>query len=106
MGDMKGSDDRVSGETCSGGEEPTGGASSERDKAVAAGAGVGGLGSSEEAMPDPWWSGENMEERSETTCFAVERSGKGEGDGPQGLATPDKVRKLQITLYRNLGANG
>jgi group II intron reverse transcriptase/maturase len=101
---MKGSDNRVSGETCSGGEEPTGGASSETDKAVAAGAGVGGLGSSEEAMPDLWWSGENMEERSETTCFAVERSGKGEGDGPQGLPTPDKVRKLQITLYRKAKA--
>ena len=116
MGDIKGSDDRLSGETCSGGEEPTGGASSETDKAVTAGAGGGGLGSSEEAMPDLWWSGENMEERSETTCFAVERSGKGRGDGPSGLPTPDKVRKLQITLYRKakaeklpkaiLGANG
>ena len=34
MGDMKGSDERVSGETSIGGEEPTGGASPVKDKAA------------------------------------------------------------------------
>ena len=95
-----------SGEICSGGEEPSGGTSPVTDKAVRAGAEVGGLGSSEETVPDLWWSGQNAEERSETTCSAVGKSGKGRGDGPAaaGLATPDKVRKLQITLYRKAKA--
>ena len=95
MGDMRGSDDRVSGETCSGEEHSTGGTTPEREKAHRAGAGVGGLGSSEDL-----WDRITQRERSETTCSAVAKSGKGRGDGPQGLPTPDKVRQLQITLYR------
>ena len=95
-----GSDVKRSGEICSGGKKPICGASPETDKAASAGAEVGGLGSSEDTVPDLWRSGQNTEERSETTYSAVEKSGKGRGDGSQGLPTPDKVRKLQITLYR------
>lgn len=51
-------------------------------------------------MLDLWWSGENMEEPRGATYSAVERSGAGRGDGPKGIGTPDKVRKLQVTLYR------
>jgi len=87
-----------------GGEEPTGGASSEKDKATWADGGVGDIRSSKEAMPDLWWSGENMEERRDVTCSAVERSGKGRGDGPRGIITPAKVRKLQVALYRKAKA--
>lgn len=32
------------------------------------------------------------------------KSGEGQGDGPQGLPTPDNVRELQITLYRKAKA--
>ena len=39
-------------------------------------------------------------ERRELTCSESERRSKGQGDGSQELPTPDKVRKLQITLYR------
>ncbi len=83
-----GSEVKRSGEICSGGEEPSGGASSATDKAVSAGAEVGGLGSSEDTVPDLWWSGQSAEERSETTCSAAGKSGKGRGDGPPRLATP------------------
>ena len=99
-----GSEVKRSGEICSGGKEPNGGTSPATDKTARAGAEVGGLGSSEDAVPDLWWSGQNTEERSETTCFAVGKSGKGRGDGLKGLPTPDKVRKLQITLYRKAKA--
>ena len=56
---------------------------------------VGDLGSS----VDLW--GITQEEPSGVTCFAESGSGKGSGDGPRrGLPAPNKVRKLQITLYR------
>jgi len=40
------------------------------------------------------------------TCSNARRRSEGGGDGPRGLATPetDKVRKLQITLYRKAKA--
>lgn len=63
-------------------------------------AGVGGIRSSEENMPDLFWSGENMEERRDATCSAGRKSKEGRGDGPRGLPAPDKVRQLQIILYR------
>ncbi len=58
-----------------------------------------------EASVVVWWLGQNTEERRDAACSAVERSGEGRGDGPQGLTTPDKVRKLQITLYRKAKAD-
>ncbi len=41
-----------------------------------------------------------MGERRDATCSAGEKRREGCGDGPQGLTAPDKVRQLQITLYR------
>ena len=61
--------------------------------------GVGGVRSSEEAVPDLWF-GQNTEERRDATCSAGEKRREGWGDGPRGLTAPDKVRQLQITLYR------
>ena len=62
--------------------------------------GVGGVRSSDDTVPDLWWSGELTEERRDATCSAEVKSSKGRGDGPRGLPAPDQVRKLQITLYR------
>jgi RNA-directed DNA polymerase len=99
VGDMRGSDDRISGETCSGERNSTGGTTPVKEKANRAGAGVGGLGSS-----DDLWEKITQGERSETTCSVAAKSGKGRGDGLQGLPTPSKVRELQITLYRKAKA--
>ena len=100
-----GSDARVNGEICRGGRKPTASASpATPGKAGRAVAEVGGPGSSDDAVLDLWWSGENTAERSGVTCSAVEKSGEGRGDGPHGLPTPDKVRELQITLYRKAKA--
>jgi group II intron reverse transcriptase/maturase len=60
---------------------------------------VGGVRSSVDSMLDLWF-GENMEERRDATCSGGQKRRAGCGDGPQGLTTPEKVRKLQITLYR------
>jgi retron-type reverse transcriptase len=46
------------------------------------------------------WFGENMEERRDATCSVGPKRREGCGDGRQKLTTPEKVRKLQITLYR------
>jgi group II intron reverse transcriptase/maturase len=62
--------------------------------------GVGGVRSSDEAVLDLWWLGEHTAERRDATCSAGEKRREGCGDGPQGLPAPDKVRQLQITLYR------
>ena len=80
-------------------EDSTGGATPETGKAVRAVAEVGGIRSSEEPVPD-LWSGEQTGERRDATCSAGEKSREGRGDGPGGLPAPDKVRQLQITLYR------
>ncbi len=40
----------------------------------------------------------------EGTCQHAQKRGKGAGDGPQGIQTPDKLRKLQIALYRKAKA--
>ena len=81
-------------------EDSTGGATRSKGEAVRAVTGVGGVRSSEEAMLDLWWSGENMAEPRDATCSAEVKSDEGCGDGPQGLQAPNNVRKLQITLYR------
>jgi len=39
------------------------------------------------------------------TCSDAPRRSKGPGDGPKGIETPEKVRKLQIALYRKAKAD-
>ena len=68
-------------------------------KAAQAMAEVGGVRSSDDSVPDLWF-GQPTEERRDATCSAGEKSREGCGDGPRGLTAPDKVRQLQITLYR------
>src|SRR5215218_7080875 len=80
-------------------EDSTGGATPLKGEAVRATTGVGGARSSDDPVPDLWF-GEHTEERRGVTCSAGEKRREGRGDGPQGLTTPEKVRKLQITLYR------
>jgi RNA-directed DNA polymerase len=41
----------------------------------------------------------------EGTCSDATKRGKGQGDGPRGIQTPAKVRKLQIALYRKAKAD-
>jgi RNA-directed DNA polymerase len=82
------------------GRKDSTGGTTRKGKAERAIAGVGGIRSSEEDMPDLFWSGENMEERRDATCSAGRKSKEGRGDGPRGLPAPDKVRQLQIILYR------
>src|SRR5271170_4224695 len=80
-------------------ENSTGGATPTKGKAVRAVTEVGGVRSSDDPVPD-LWSGQPTEERRDATCSAEVKSSEGRGDGPQGLPAPEKVRKLQITLYR------
>jgi len=80
-------------------QDSTGDTTPQKGKAARAVAGVGGVRSSDEAAPDLWF-GQNADERRDATCSAEVKRNKGRGDGPQGLPAPDKVRKLQITLYR------
>ena len=80
-------------------KEATGGATPLPEKAVRAVAEVGGVRSSDDPVPD-LWSGERAGERRDATCSAGEKRREGRGDGPRGLPAPDKVRQLQITLYR------
>lgn len=102
---MMRSDAWVSGEICDGGEKPTASPSpATPGKVERAVAEVGGPGSSDDTVLDLWWLGENTVEPSGATCSAVEKSSKGRGDGPRGLPTPNKVRELQITLYRKAKA--
>lgn len=102
VGDMIGSDVKISRDPSvgdSGKPGSTSGASSAKSEAVWAGRGVGGVHSSEDQVPD-LWSGENTWERRDATCSAGEKRKEGRGDGSQGLPAPDKVRQLQISLYR------
>jgi len=80
-------------------KDSTDGTTPETEKAVRAVAEVGGVRSSDDPVPD-LWSGEPAEERRDATCSAGEKRREGRGDGPRGLPAPDKVRQLQITLYR------
>jgi RNA-directed DNA polymerase len=41
----------------------------------------------------------------EGTCSDATRRSEGQGDGPRGIQTPEKVRKLQIALYRKAKAD-
>lgn len=80
-------------------QDSTGGATSETGKAVQAVAEVGGVRSSDDPVLDLWF-GQYAEERRDATCSAEVKSKEGRGDGPKGLTAPNKVRQLQITLYR------
>ncbi|TCO87861.1 group II intron reverse transcriptase/maturase, partial [Chthoniobacter flavus] len=80
-------------------KDSTDGTTPETEKAVRAVAEVGGVRSSDDIVPDLWF-GQPTEERRDVTCSAGEKSREGRGDGPRGLPAPDKVRQLQITLYR------
>ena len=80
-------------------ENSTGGTTSSKGKAVRARTGVGGVRSSDDPVPDLWF-GQPTEERRDATCSAEVKRREGCGDGPRGLTAPDKVRQLQITLYR------
>src|SRR5258708_14065598 len=78
---------------------PTGGATPPKGEAARPVAEVGGVRSSDDPAPDLWF-GQPAGERRDATCSAGERRREGRGDGPQGLTAPEKVRQLQITLYR------
>ena len=78
-------------------KDSTGGATSTTGEVVRPMAEVGGVRSSDDPVPDLWWSGQNMGERRDATCSAVEKRNEGRGDGPRGLPAPEKVRQLQIT---------
>ena len=80
-------------------EDSTGGTTSVKGEAAQAMAEVGGVRSSHDPVPDLWF-GQPTEERRDATCSAGEKRREGCGDGPRGLTAPDKVRQLQITLYR------
>lgn len=43
--------------------------------------------------------------RRQGTCLDASKRSKGRGDGPRGIQTPAKVRKLQIALYRKAKAD-
>jgi hypothetical protein len=78
VGDMSGSDARVSGEICHGEERSLNWRHNlTKGEAVWARAEVGGVGSSDDPVPDLWFG-----------QLAGERSGKGGGDGPRGLQAP------------------
>ena len=81
-------------------EDSTGGATPKKGEAARAVAEVGGVRSSDDRVPDLWWSGENTKERRDATCSAEVKRNEGRGDGPRGLPAPERVRQLQITLYR------
>jgi len=80
-------------------QDSTGGATSSKREADQVMAEVGGVRSSDDPAPD-LWSEQPAEERRDATCSAKVKSSEGRGDGPRGLPAPEKVRKLQITLYR------
>ena len=80
-------------------EDSTGGTTPLKGEAVRATTAVGGVRSSDESVPDLWF-GQPTEEPRDATCSAEVKRSKGRGDGPRGLPAPDKVRELQITLYR------
>lgn len=80
-------------------EDSTGGTTPSKEEAVRAMTEVGGVRSSDDPVPDLWF-GQPAEEPRDATCSAEVKRSKGRGDGPQGLPAPDKVRALQITLYR------
>ncbi len=80
-------------------QDSTGGTTPTKGKAVQARTEVGGVRSSDNPVPDLWF-GQPAGERRDATCSAGAKRREGRGDGPRGLPAPEKVRQLQITLYR------
>src|SRR4051794_22186475 len=78
----------------------TGGATPSKEEAARPMAEVGGVRSSDDPVPDLHWPGQNTGERRDATCSAEVKRKAGCGDGSRELPAPEKVRKLQITLYR------
>ncbi|MBV9129332.1 MAG: group II intron reverse transcriptase/maturase [Verrucomicrobia bacterium] len=76
------------------------GGTTTKGKAEQIDSGVGSVHSSEDTVPDLWWTGKYAEERRDATCSTGSKRREGCGDGLRGLTAPDKVRQLQITLYR------
>ena len=70
-------------------QNSTGGTTPQKGEAVEAMAGVGGVRSSDDPVPD-LWSGQPAEERRDATCSAEVTSSEGRGDGPQGLQAPNR----------------
>ena len=70
-------------------QNPTGGATPTKGKAVQVTAEVGGVRSSDDPAPD-LWSGQPAEERRDATCSVAVKSSEGRGDGPRGLQAPYK----------------
>ncbi len=103
-GGMYGKGGRVRQETCGGGPEgPTAGTSRECGKAGLPIAGVGDLHSSVDARESI-----TREERREGTCSNADKRSEGlamAGDESLWIATPPKIRKLQIALYRKAKAD-
>src|SRR4030095_7534646 len=104
--DSTGGTTPAKGEAVRTGTEPSGGGSRETDcRRQPEGCGarsaqhqLGDVRSSDDSVPDLWF-GEPTEERRDATCSAEVKRNEGCGDGPEGLPAPDKVRKLQITMY-------
>lgn len=75
-------------------------------EAEAAGAEVGVLHSNVDLLALDVGYREQLRESAgrEGTCSDALRRSEGQGDGPRGIQTPEKVRKLQIALYRKAKA--
>ena len=100
--DVGGTDGSVTGErreTSADGARASAGGPSRQGKAVQVGGGVGVRGSSDDPQKSI-----SCGERSAGTWDQDAGRSEGHGDGPQGLTTPAKVRKLQRTLYRKAKA--
>jgi hypothetical protein len=83
-------------------EDSTDGTTSTKREAAQARAEVGGVRSSDDSVPGPASGGfgQLAEERRDATCSAEVKRRQGRGDGPRWLTASDKVRRLQIALYR------
>ena len=99
VGGMLGSDAGISKETSCRGRRRSRAGTSRGGKASLAARGVGVLHSS----VDLWESITHREPR-EGTCSRTKRRSVGHGDGSKEIRTPDKVRTLQIALYRKAQA--
>ena len=75
-------------------QNPTGGATPSEGEAARAMPGVGGVRSSDEAMLDLWWLGENMAEPRDATCSAARKRNEELVTAPWAISTM-KVRALQ-----------
>ena len=101
-GCMAGNDTKISREICPGGAQaPTGVPSLATDKSARVVAEVGAAGSSVDL-----WDTTTQGEQSGSACIQATKRSEGPGDGrPKRIKTPaEKIRKLQIALYRKAKA--